>query len=89
MFLRSSFLHNTPIFPKNVIIGDSLTRELEVPECRTIVLPGANANFIATIAHMVVGPGTEWVFIIAGTNDLVAYDGQVHKKAQRVEEGWG
>lgn len=74
MQIRGAFQNNRPLFSPIYIVGDSLVKHVEIPNAETISISGANADFVTNAACHLIGPNTQFLFIVAGTNDLIKRD---------------
>lgn len=72
--VRHHFISGKSQFPKIVVIGDSMVKGVSISGVTVVALPGADSEFISTVASVIPGPGTEIVFVVTGTNDLVRRD---------------
>jgi len=65
------------IRPENLLIGDSLTRGIRLPETANFCWPGATVEKIAFFAKLLGNIPTKILIVIVGTNDLVSRDKSV------------
>lgn len=72
--LHSNWQSKTPFFPLIFIMGDSLAHDIRVDVSLTVALLGGKTEFIMHSASFLVPSSADFLFLIAGTNDLVKKD---------------
>ena len=55
--------------PSTLLVGDSLVRNIELPDCKTICMGGAHAGQVCLIAELFVQLGVTNLVLHVGTND--------------------